>query len=123
MKLRKLFLSILTLLVMLPAQAITGETRKEQEINYLLSFISQSDCIFIRNGTEHSAKEALKHIEKKYDYFRSDIDKAEDFIDLAATKSSFSGKQYNVACGKKKMTSQQWLLAALRDYRSSHPQQ
>jgi len=90
------------------------------EIDYLFSFIGQSECVFIRNGDEHNAQDARKHIEKKYNYLKSRIESADDLIRLAATKSSFSGKPYKVRCGDELLTSEQWLQTALEDYRTAH---
>lgn len=89
------------------------------EINYLLSYIAGSECRFIRNGTEHTAQDARKHIERKYNYLKARINSTNDFIKQAASKSSFSGKPYQVRCGEQVTSSEQWLFAALQDYRSS----
>ena len=54
-KIRNLMLIALTLSVLcMPfAQAAANN---EQEIQHLFEFISQSDCTFIRNNTEHPAQ-------------------------------------------------------------------
>jgi hypothetical protein len=68
----------------------------------------------------HNGKEAVKHIQKKYDYFADDITSTEDFIKYSATKSKMSGKYYKIHCsGKKPVKSQDWLLTELKAYRSS----
>jgi hypothetical protein len=90
----------------------------EAAINYLLSFVEQSDCIFIRNNREYPARQAVGHMQRKYDHFKSKIKSPEDFIRLTATKSLMSGKPYMV---KTKagilMTSETWLLNALETFR------
>ena len=43
-----------------------AQADKSDEINHLLEFIAQSDCIYIRNGKEYSALEARDHIAGKY---------------------------------------------------------
>ena len=91
---------------------------RESEINYLLNFISASGCEFIRNGNHYTAIEAREHIEKKYNYYRSDINTTEDFITYSATRSSLSGKSYEVVCEGAKQTSAQWLLNELKRYRN-----
>jgi len=98
----------------------------EQEIAYLKQFIASSPCQYNRNGDLHTAPEALKHIQKKYDYFKDEIHTAEDFINKSASKSTMSGKAYTVICpaaeghGQQTLTSQQWLLRALADFRAEH---
>jgi hypothetical protein len=88
------------------------------EITHLLSYIETSGCTFIRNGSRHQSQEAVKHIEKKYDYLKKHIETTEDFIDGAATKSSFSGKPYLIVCGGREMKTADWLHAELERYRS-----
>ncbi|WMS88841.1 DUF5329 domain-containing protein [Pleionea litopenaei] len=108
----------LLLLVVASNAHATTETM-QKEINHLLSFIEQSSCTFVRNGDEHSAKDALKHIKRKYDHYEDDIDSAEKFIELSATKSTMSGKFYYVSCDGDKQKSQDWLLEELNQYRGS----
>ena len=71
---------------------------KEAEIQHLLNFVENSQCMFIRNGSEHSGPDAKAHILKKYDYYKSRIDNAEEFIEYSATKSTMSGTKYKVRC-------------------------
>lgn len=114
--------SLLTLLlsslfIVNSAAATLDDTASE--IQYLLSYIEQSDCAFIRNGSEYDAQEARKHIERKYDYLESRIESTEAFIEYAASKSSFSGRPYRIRCGERVVTSEHWLKSALSEYRSS----
>jgi hypothetical protein len=53
-----------------------------------------SSAVFIRNGSNATAAEAAKHLRDKYDYYRSDIATAEDFIRLCGTRSALSGRAY-----------------------------
>ena len=107
--------------VMSPALALDAKT--EREINHLLIFIGSSQCEFFRNGTWHSGAEAADHIKGKYDYVlrRGRIKSTEDFIALAASKSSISGKAYKVRCGEQELTSAGWLSAELGVYRNNDP--
>jgi hypothetical protein len=68
----------------------------EAEIDHLLNFIAASPCAFIRNGVAYDGAQAVDHIKGKYDHYRSDIQSAEDFVALAATKSAINGKPYLV---------------------------
>ena len=94
-------------------------SENEVEINHLLQFIGSSNCTFIRNGEHYPSAEAKLHINKKYNYVKSKVNSAEDFIKYAATKSSMSGKYYNVICGEEEKTSKQWLLDELAAYRKN----
>jgi len=95
----------------------------QTEIDHLFTFIKRSDCMFYRNGKWYPARDAADHIDKKYQYLlkRGKISSAEKFIDLAATKSSMSGKKYKVKCGKSnEITSSVWLYKELSEYRSGN---
>ena len=96
--------------------------KQVKEVTYLLNYVRNSDCLINRNGTDYIGGEAVKHIEKKYAYFRNDIKSTEDFIGFSATKSTMSGKNYMVTCPenkeeKKVVNTQAWLLEELRRYR------
>jgi Family of unknown function (DUF5329) len=93
------------------------------EIDALLTTLQSSGCAFNRNGTWHGAAEAKGHLLRKLDYIegKSTVKSTEQFIELAATKSSSSGKPYQVRCGSAVVDSQPWLtrqLAALRSARA-----
>ena len=78
----------------------------------MLSFVEDSGCTFIRNGSEYPAAEARAHLQKKLDYLeRKDlVASSEDFIERAATQSSLSGKPYHSA---------DWLNQELRRLRQA----
>ena len=90
------------------------------EIDALMNKLQTSGCQFNRNGSWYTGTEAKDHLLKKLSYFEDhgDVKSAEQFIELAATKSSMSGKAYQVKCGAEPaVESQRWLttqLAALR---------
>jgi len=96
-------------------------SENEVEIDHLLQFIANSNCTFIRNGERYPSAEAKLHINKKYNYVKSKVNSAEDFIKYAATKSSMTGKYYSVICAGKEKTSKQWLLDELAAYRNTTP--
>ena len=79
-----------------------------------------SGCQFNRNGTWYSASEAKDHLTRKLEYLegKGSIGSTEQFIDLAASSSSSSGKAYLVKCSNEApVESKQWLgrqLALIR---------
>lgn len=101
------------------AQAAPLDDTTQREIDHLLNFVKVSECRFFRNGTWHDSAEAADHIQSKYSYVlkRGRIKSTEDFIALAASKSSMSGKAYKVKCGEQEMTSATWLTTELNAYR------
>jgi len=94
---------------------IAGE---QEDIEYLLTFIAESNCIFIRNGKEHQAKEASEHLAMKYNHVKRRIKTARDFIEKIASKSSLTRRAYKIRCeGKQQVPAQQWLKEALETHR------
>lgn len=90
------------------------------EIDALLAALGTSRCEFYRNGSWHNADEAKKHLLTKLDYLekRHAIKSTEDFISLAASSSSMSGKPYQVKCaGSPVVESKDWLHAQLKRVR------
>jgi hypothetical protein len=102
--------------LLVPTGAAAGP---EEEIAHLLHTIEKSDCVFTRNGKEHTGVEAMEHIRTKYDYVKRKVKRAEDFIEYAATKSSMTGRPYLVRCGEEEMATADWLKAELAAFRKS----
>jgi hypothetical protein len=115
----------LTITLLLAATVVraapeTGAT--EAEIRHLLDFVAQADVVFVRNGKDHTAKEAVDHMKKKRDHFagKGKVKTAEDFITYAGTKSLLSGKLYQVRLpdGTTRPCAD-WLTAELKRYRTA----
>ena len=109
-------------LLLAPLARAEPATNVQIEVSFLLGYVEGTGCQFYRNGTWHNSKEAQVHLRDKYKWLkaRNLINTTEDFIDRAATQSSFSGQAYAVACnGGASIPSSQWLraeLARLRTY-------
>jgi uncharacterized protein DUF5329 len=66
-----------------------------EKIQALISAVEGlNDAVFIRNGKEYTPAEAAKHMRDKWRWKEDEIATAEDFIRIAATKSSVTGKPY-----------------------------
>ncbi len=90
----------------------------QEEIDYLLDFVSNTDCQYNRNGTDYDGKAARDHIAMKYEYYLDDIKTTEDFIRYSATSSKISGKKYRIKCiGSEAVNANDWLLHELQNYR------
>ena len=108
--------SFFLLFVML-SSGVSAAT-ENPEISHFLRFVENSQCLFIRNGTEYTSLEAHEHIEKKYEYVRRHVETTEDFIKYAAAKSSLSGRSYSVICDGSEQATALWLLDELSNYRA-----
>jgi len=91
----------------------------DKTVQHLIGHVSESSLIFIRNADKYTSVEAAKHMNTKYQHFREDIQTAEDFIELCASRSLLTGQPYLVINeqGEQVRTSE-WLEAELADYRA-----
>jgi hypothetical protein len=113
-------LKILSLSLLLFVSTTLQAAASTEEIEHLLQYLSESGCSYVRNGSEHTAQDAVAHIRKKADYYEDDIDSTERFIELSASRSTISGKSYNIRCpGLPEQDSSAWLSAELHRYRSA----
>lgn len=109
------------ILMLLSIVSFSVVASTEDEIAHLLKFVELTECKYERNGTRHKGAEAVKHINKKYQYYLDDIKSTEDFIKYSATKSTMSGKHYIIHCPDNTvMKSRDWLLIELKRYRKSN---
>jgi hypothetical protein len=68
-----------------------------QKIEYLIRSVEQlSNAKFIRNGSAYEAKAAADHLRMKLREAGRHCSTAEDFIRVCASKSSMSGKPYQI---------------------------
>lgn len=117
MKRQRAAASALVLALLCPAPApAEPPARVRLEVDRLLGYVAGAGCEFYRNGFWYDATMAQGHLRDKYNYLVEHdlINSTEDFIDRAATASSFSGLAYEVRCPDgTAMPSQQWLRAEL----------
>jgi hypothetical protein len=95
------------------------------EVVALLDQLATSGCRFHRNGSWHSGPDAREHLLQKLEYVEkyASVTSAEQFIDLAAAKSSISGQPYQVQCATADpVPSAAWLKRALQSIRAAQPQ-
>jgi hypothetical protein len=77
--------------------AATAPISEQQKIEILLSSIGRlQGAVFIRNGSEYTAAQAVDHLRYKWNHAGDRVKTAEDFIVLCATKSSMSGLPYRI---------------------------
>ena len=87
------------------------------EIDALLARLEASGCRFGRNDEWHAGADAKAHLLRKLEYIEKygTITTAQQFIDVAATKSSVSGAPYAVQCANAAaVPSGAWLTAQLQ---------
>ena len=113
--------TLATVLLFMFLSSVSADVPEEQvaELEQLLNYLADSDCRMIRNGKSYSSKDGAKHMRRKYNYFRDEISNTEEFIEFAGTKSTRSGRLYEVLCiGQEREFSRDWLLVELKVYRN-----
>jgi len=118
----RFFAALMTLAACLQAIAAPVPAKVRTEIETLLGNLQASGCEFNRNGSWHSGAEAKAHLLRKLEYLEENaaLQTTEQFIEQAASESSFSGQPYQVKCGEAAAVgSRQWLTRELASLRSS----
>ncbi|MCZ8014467.1 MAG: DUF5329 domain-containing protein [Limnobacter sp.] len=113
---KRLLIACFTGLWCLHATAAPTSAPVRAEIEALLTKLQASGCQFNRNGSWYTGSEAKAHLLRKLEYVegKGTVQSTEHFIELAASKSSFSGRSYQVRCGgQAPVASQVWLIQQL----------
>jgi len=116
---------ILSIAILLFSTSYAADSKEitAKEIQHLFDYLKNSDCEFNRNGKWYNTEEAMKHINKKYQYLikKDLINSAEQFIDRAASESSMSGKPYMIKCGEAEpIKSSVWFKSELTRFREKN---
>lgn len=117
---KSLTLGLIVLFAFSSATSAPLPSSAREEVMALLSHLEGSNCRFNRNGTWYSGAEAKAHLLRKLEHVekRASPVTTEEFIDLAATTSSSSGKPYMVKCGSTEaVSSALWLRRELQQLR------
>jgi len=113
---------LLLLLLLIPGVLGAKDAREEKRIEHLLQTVeSLKGAAFIRNGTEYDAKDAGKHLRLKLKLASARVKTAEDFIEVCASRSSFSGDAYKIRLPDGTTTeTAPFFRAKLREFDEAH---
>jgi hypothetical protein len=115
----KQILAVVFLFASLGLRAADSDSLKPT-VERLLKAVEKSDAKFIRNGGEHSGKDAAQHMRRKYDHFKKSIKTPEDFIEKCASKSELSEKPYQIKTADGKVVpAKDWMLGLLEEDRKA----
>jgi len=115
-----MFLLLMMLMVAMAPRSMAGQQTVDLDatVQYLITYVQESDVVFERNSSRYSGEEAAQHINKKYQHYKDDIDTPEKFIKLCATGSLMTGKPYFIiTSGGEQLLSSEWLQTELAVYR------
>ncbi len=120
MNVRKITISAVAACTLLVSGAAFSASMDE-EIDFLLDTVGNSDCVFTRNGKDHAAEDARDHLQMKRKRGKRYFDSSEEFIERLASKSSWSGKPYFIQCGDEpRVTAKEWFTALLEQHRKTN---
>jgi len=90
----------------------------DAEIDYLIESVAKSPCTFVRNGREHDAAAASGHLQMKRKRGKRYYDTTEEFIERIASRSSWTGKDYQIRCGDADPEpARDWFFSRLKVFR------
>lgn len=102
-------------------EANAGITSKQEIDNLIRCLGDLNEASFIRNGVEYSVEDAIDHLNGKLSAAGTSIKTAEDFIEVIASKSSSSGKSYQIRLQDGTVvTTQEWFTERLKEIRKNH---
>jgi hypothetical protein len=114
------FPSLLCAALFLATCSAAGASRPEAEqtrIDWLLAEIGNSKGTFIRNGKEYDAARAASYLKTKLRFAGSRVQTVRQFIVGVASRSSESGKPYEIRLADgKQQPMEVWLLERLAVY-------
>ncbi len=119
---------VLPVLLLLTVPLKADWKTEKAKIEYLLQEISMVEGVFVRNETEHAPQEAVEHLRMKIkrameSWFAPKKEKwtAEMFIDKLASKSSLSGKPYQIKLNDGRViNSRDWLNRKLKQFKPTN---
>lgn len=102
--------------------AAPAPTPEAQKIEALIQAVADlQGAVFIRNGTEHSPKEAADHLRLKWKNAGRRVKTAPEFIQHCASGSSLSGKPYEIRLQDgRTVPARDWLWTELKRMESGH---
>jgi hypothetical protein len=116
----QLILLVAMLLILVAPRSMAAQQAEDlyTTVQYLITYVKQSDVTFERNFSSYNGTDAAAHINKKYQHFKDEIDTPEKFIELCATASLMTRKPYLVTTKQgKQQPSSEWLNTELAVYR------
>ena len=95
---RHLLARLAALASMAGMQVLAAPAPLEQaHIDKLIRHVElQKGMVFIRNGSEYTCEQAARFLRGKMESMGKEVSTARDFIERIATKSSMSGKPYQI---------------------------
>ena len=117
-----LALSILASALFVWTAAAAPNPVESRKIEQLIAAVERlGNAKFIRNGAAYEAGKAADHLRLKLREAGDRVENAEDFIRLCGSRSSVSGKPYEIVFDDgRRVTSEAFLRSKLKELQSSY---
>jgi hypothetical protein len=117
-----LALSILASALFVWTAAAAPNPVESRKIEQLIAAVERlGNAKFIRNGAPYDASKAADHLRLKLREAGDRVENAEDFIRLCGSRSSVSGKAYEIVFDDgRRVTSEAFLRSKLKELQSSY---
>jgi hypothetical protein len=118
---KKILVTAFVILALFSGAVSAQDNIEKKKIEFLISSVENlKGAKFIRNGTEHDGKEAAEHLRMKLQNDVGNVQTADDFIRLCASKSYISGEPYLIRSSDgKTIKSEQYFREKLKEYNST----
>jgi hypothetical protein len=116
---KKILVATFVILALFPGFLRAQDNIEKKKIEFLLSSIENlKGAKFIRNGSEYDdGKAAAAHLRMKLQYAGSQVQTADDFIRLCASRSYITGKPYMIRLSNgKTIKSEEYFREKLKEY-------
>lgn len=115
-------LSIFALTIFIGTAAAAPSPVEARKIEQLIAAVEQlGNAKFVRNGAAYDSGKAADHLRLKLREAGERVENAEDFIRLCGSRSSVSGRPYEIVFDDgRRITSEAFLRAKLKELQSSY---
>ena len=118
---KKVFVTAFVILALYAGTLIAQDNTEKKKIEFLIASIENlKGAKFIRSGSEYDGKAAAAHLRMKLQKAGGNVQSADDFIRLCASKSYITGKPYMISSSDgKTIKAEEYFREKLKEYYSS----
>ncbi len=118
---KKVLVTAFIIMALLAGTLIAQDNKEKKKIEFLIASVENlKGAKFIRSGSEYDGKAAASHLRMKLQKAGGNVQSADDFIRLCASKSYITGDPYMIRSSDgKSIKSEEYLREKLKEYNST----
>jgi hypothetical protein len=115
---KKILVTVFVILALFSGTLSARDNIEKKKIEFLISSVENlKGAKFIRNGSEYEGKKAAGHLRMKLQKAGDNVQTADDFIRLCASKSFITGKPYMIRLSDgKTIKAEEYFRKKLKEY-------